>query len=287
MWEPTAEIQAAAAAPSRAIGCGGDRRGKRSAAPGREGTGRERQSRSGPGARGCGSWGRRRERGHRAARRAARRGEGAAAGSALIGRAGRAGPGATRHRGAGAAAAAAETTPPYPPPHSARGGPGRERRRAGTRRAPPAGRRTPRPPPRAPPPKMEAARRPPRCRRGRAQVRAGRGRGRARARGDATRPARLVWPAGRPPWLSPWVLAGEAGAVPDGRLGRGHVGLSWGRPSGSGSGGHPYVSWRDSLHLCVSNGFGKNKSRPARLQLWAGGRRTRVLTASQEPRAPS
>lgn len=98
MWEPTAEIQAAAAAPSRAIGCGGDRRGKRSTALGREGTDRERQSRSGPGARGCGSWGRRREHGHRAERRAARRGEGAAAGSALIGRAG---PGARRHRTAG------------------------------------------------------------------------------------------------------------------------------------------------------------------------------------------
>lgn len=50
MWEPTAEIQAAAAAPSRAIGCGGGRRGKRSAALGPEGTGGERQSRSGPGA---------------------------------------------------------------------------------------------------------------------------------------------------------------------------------------------------------------------------------------------
>lgn len=50
MWEPTAEIQAAAAAPSRAIGCGGGRRGKRSAALGPESTGEERQSRSGPGA---------------------------------------------------------------------------------------------------------------------------------------------------------------------------------------------------------------------------------------------
>lgn len=50
MWEPTAEIQAAAAAPSRAIGCGGDRRGKRSAAPVREGTDTERRNGAGRGA---------------------------------------------------------------------------------------------------------------------------------------------------------------------------------------------------------------------------------------------
>lgn len=99
MWEPTAEIQAATAAPSRAIGCGSDRGGKRSSALGREGTGRERQNRSGPGTQGCGSWGWKRERGHPAARTAARRGEKAAVGSvALIGRAGGVGSGATRHR---------------------------------------------------------------------------------------------------------------------------------------------------------------------------------------------
>lgn len=50
MWEPTAEIQAAAAAPSRAIGCGGDRQGKRSAAPVREGTDTERRNGAGRGA---------------------------------------------------------------------------------------------------------------------------------------------------------------------------------------------------------------------------------------------
>nr|XP_042701092.1 uncharacterized protein LOC101951016 [Chrysemys picta bellii] len=44
MWEPTAEIQAAAAAPSRAIGCGGGRRGERRAALGRRGTGAERRA---------------------------------------------------------------------------------------------------------------------------------------------------------------------------------------------------------------------------------------------------
>lgn len=82
MWEPTAEIQAAAAAPSRAIGCGGDRRGKRSAAPVREGTDTERRDGTErAGARGCG--GTRTERGRRSG--AAGRGAGGAAGSALIG----------------------------------------------------------------------------------------------------------------------------------------------------------------------------------------------------------
>ncbi|XP_032298761.1 ribosomal large subunit pseudouridine synthase B-like [Coturnix japonica] len=95
MWEPTAEIQAAAAAPSRAIGCGGDRRGKRSAAPVREGT--DTQRRDGAG-RGAGL--RRNGSGARAAERrgAAGRGAGGAAGSALIAARPRGGTGTARHR---------------------------------------------------------------------------------------------------------------------------------------------------------------------------------------------
>lgn len=57
MWEPTAEIQAAAAAPSRAIGCGGDRRGV-SAAQRRDGRAQAQRDGAGPGWGGCGSGGR-------------------------------------------------------------------------------------------------------------------------------------------------------------------------------------------------------------------------------------
>lgn len=57
MWEPTAEIQAAAAAPSRAIGCGGDRRGV-SAAQRRDERAQAQRDGAGPGWGGCGSGGR-------------------------------------------------------------------------------------------------------------------------------------------------------------------------------------------------------------------------------------
>lgn len=113
MWEPTAEIQAAAAAPSRAIGCGGGRRGKRSAALGPEGTGRERQSRSGPGAAAAAGGG-----GSVASELPGsgdtEREEGAVAGSAFIEQAGGAGPG-QRHRSGGG-------TRRLPPPRRPRRG---------------------------------------------------------------------------------------------------------------------------------------------------------------------
>lgn len=120
MWEPTAEIQAAAAAPSRAIGCGGDRRGV-SAAQRRDGRAQAQRDGAGPGWGGCGSGGRggekrRQEHGHRAARRAATRGEGGAAGSALIA-AGR----DRRHASAperGGSGCEQRTEPPGSPPGS-------------------------------------------------------------------------------------------------------------------------------------------------------------------------
>lgn len=189
MWEPTAEIQAAAAAPSRAIGCGGGRRGEaqrsagtrghrqRETEPGRAGGAGLRQVGTEAGARLPGS-----KASGEARRRGCRRQR-----SYRGGRAGRDRRHASAHRGAGGAAA--ETTPP------AAGGPGRAcaegRRRAGGR----GGRRT-------------------------AAGPAGQNGGRLRAElsrvgrrcrlgsGDAAHPARLVSAVGRLPRLG---AAGEAG----------------------------------------------------------------------------
>lgn len=124
-------------APSRAIGCGGDRRGEaqRSA-----GTGGHRHRETEPeraGGRLRQRGGRRQEHGHRAARRAATRGEGGAAGSALIA-AGRDRRHASALRGAGAAAAAATERSLSVPSRSGLGsqpGPGSARCRAAPQRA--------------------------------------------------------------------------------------------------------------------------------------------------------